>query len=77
MPTPKSKEEVQRFVAMVGYLGKFIPKLSEKTKILRELYDKDVAWHWDTRHQKAVDDLKAVVTSAPVLQLYDVNKPVT
>ena len=34
MPTPQTKEEVQRFVAMIGYLQKFVPSLSDKTQLL-------------------------------------------
>ena len=31
MPTPSNKMEVQRFLGMVTYLGKFLPNLSEET----------------------------------------------
>ena len=41
MPTPKNKQEVQRFMGMIQYLGKFIPNLAEKSKPLRDLMRKD------------------------------------
>ena len=41
MPFPESKKELQRFLAMVNYLGKFAPNLSENTENLRKLLEKD------------------------------------
>ena len=37
MPTPKSKEELQRFLGMLTYLAKFIPNLSQVASPLRKL----------------------------------------
>ena len=37
----------------------------------------DREWQWLDQHQKAVEDLKRLVTQAPVLTFYDVNKEVT
>ena len=69
LPYPTSKKEVETFLGMVTYLGKFIPNLSETTAPLRELTQKGVAWHWNHEHAQAVDKLKAMIISAPVLQL--------
>ena len=77
MPTPQCKEDVQRFIAMVGSLQKFIPNLSEETKPLRELLVREIAWHWEERHQEAYQRLKNLVTNAPVLKFYDKNAPVS
>ena len=35
MPVPKSKVELQRFLGMINYLGKFLPNLAEVTTPLR------------------------------------------
>ena len=42
METPQTKVELQRFLGMINYLGKFVPNLSEKTAPLRELLKKDI-----------------------------------
>ena len=42
MPTPSNKTELQRFLGMVNYLSKFIPRLSDETAPLRELLRKYV-----------------------------------
>ena len=41
MPFPRSKQDLQRFLGMIAYLGKFIPQLSEQTHQLRELVKKN------------------------------------
>ena len=41
MPTPTSKTELQRFLGMINYLGKFLPNLSKETAPLRQLLEKD------------------------------------
>ena len=76
IPYPTSKKEVETFLGMITYLGKFIPNLSEITAPLRELTQKGVVWHWEPEHAKAVDALKRTITSAPVLKLYDASKSV-
>ena len=42
---PKSKKELQRFMGTVNYQGKFIPNLLGINQPLRQLLEKDVAWH--------------------------------
>ncbi|KAF2904608.1 hypothetical protein ILUMI_01570 [Ignelater luminosus] len=41
----------------------------------KELQRKIIAWYWNEDKQKAIDYLKTILTSKPVLQYYDVNKP--
>ncbi|XP_038075960.1 uncharacterized protein K02A2.6-like [Patiria miniata] len=77
MPIPTNKHELETFLGMITYVSKFIPNLSEITAPLRQLTEKQIAWHWDEKHTKAVETLKHIITSAPVLMLYDVNKPVS
>ncbi|KAK3093011.1 hypothetical protein FSP39_010012 [Pinctada imbricata] len=77
MPEPKCKKELQRFMGMVNYLGKFVRNLSDINQPLRELLEKDISWHWDERHAKSFKALKKALTESPVLQYYDQRKPVT
>ncbi|KAF2888803.1 hypothetical protein ILUMI_17370, partial [Ignelater luminosus] len=75
MPSPTNRKELQRFLGMVTYVGKFIQNFSQITAPLRELLRKDIAWYWNEDKQNAIDYLKTILTSKPVLQYYDVNKP--
>ena len=53
MPFPKNKKELQRFLGIINYLGKFVPNLSENTDNLRKLFEKDIEWHFDENHKKS------------------------
>ena len=75
MPLPTSKEELQRFLGMVNYLGKFLPNLSDVSAPLRKLLEKDVEWCFDAPQMKAVEELREMVTNNPVLKFYDIQLP--
>ena len=75
MPVPSSKVEVQRFLGMVTYLGKFIPHLATITSPLRLLLQKDVIFSMEKPQIEAVDTLKRLLTSDTVLKFYNPNLP--
>ena len=53
---------------------KFCPNLAEKTKPLRDLLLKEIAWILDPAQQEAFQQLKADIASAQVLAMYDPGK---
>ena len=67
----------QCLLGLTQYLSKFLPLLSDITRPLRELTQKDTAWMWDHVHQQALDDLKNAVTYNPVLHYYTLQEEVT
>ena len=71
IPEPQNRTELQRFMGTVNYLGKFIPNLSGINQPLRQLLQKDIAWHWEEAQQQSFDELKRAITTAPVLAYYD------
>jgi len=75
MPRPTNTKELQTFLGFINYLTKFIPNLSQKTQVLRQLLQKDTEWSWDPEHDLAFETLKACVSSTPVLKYYDPSKP--
>ena len=75
MPIPSTRVELQRFLGMINYLGKFIPNLSQITSPLCELLRKEVIYKIDIPQIEAIKKLKELVTSAPVLEFYDSNLP--
>lgn len=77
MPSPLSVKELQRFLGMINYLSKFIPVLSEKCSVLRQLTKDGVPWLWDEVHEKAFVELKRQISSTPVLKYFDINLPIT
>ena len=68
MPTPNNVAAVQRLLGLAQYLSKFLPHLSDKTKPMRLLTQKDVDWVWDSTHQETFEALKKAVSSAPILR---------
>ena len=54
MHDPVDIKCLERFLGMVGYLGKFIPELSDKTQPLDELKLKDANSIWTLDHQAAM-----------------------
>ncbi len=72
---PTNTTEVRSFLGMVNQLGKFIPNLAEKDKLLRDLLSKKNQWYWGPEQQKTFNRLKQELSTSPVLQLYDPNKP--
>ena len=60
---------------MVNYLGKFINNLSELTAPLRTLLVKDSVWSLDEPQAAAINRLKEVLTTAPVLNFYNPSQP--
>jgi hypothetical protein len=60
---------------MVNQMAKLSSSLAELSAPIRDLLRKDRAWVWDSAQQSAFDSAKKAIASAPVLVLYDPNKP--
>nr|XP_055068361.1 uncharacterized protein LOC129450004 [Misgurnus anguillicaudatus] len=73
MDPPKNVSELRSFLGMVNQLGRFLPNLAEKDKVLRDLLSKKNHWYWGTEQQAAFDHLKTELSSTPVLALYNPN----
>ena len=77
MQCPTDVQGVQRVQGVANYLAKFTPKLSIVCEPLRHLLDKDSVFDWLPQHETAFSRMKELITQAPVLQYYDVNKEVS
>lgn len=73
---PQDKKQLQRFLGMVNYMGKFIPRQADLTVNLRKLTHKDAEFIWQPEHNGEFIKLKEVLTNSPVLKYYDVNAEV-
>ena len=76
MPQPESTTDLQRFLDMVNYLRQFIPNLSEITTPLRSLLKKNTKWLWSHEHTSAMNTIKEILKSKPVLSFFDTNKEI-
>ena len=74
MEPPKDVTELRRFLGMVNQLSKFQPQVAELTKPLRDLQSSKNQWRWGYTQQQAFADIKASLTSTPMLAHYSVNR---
>ena len=75
MNSPKTKQDLQRFLGLLTYLGAFIPNLSTQAAPLRDLLKKDTLFTWEEDHEQIFQTLKASITTRSIAY-YDINKPI-
>ena len=54
-----------------------MPNMASESAPLRELLEKQVAWHWDQEQETSFQKLKQMVLSTPVHGYIDPSKPLT
>ena len=69
---PKNTSEVRSFVQLVQYSSKFIPNFPQVAEPLRnsKLLRKDQTFIWGVEQQRALEDLKSLMTSAKALAYF-------
>ena len=77
MPSPTSKEDLQRFLGLMTYLSPYIPNFSSKCESLRRLLKSDSAFLWEADHERCFQELKKTITEDSVLAFYDQAAPLT
>ena len=76
MPEPTSKMALQCFLGMITYAGKFIHNDSDLTAPLQSLLKKDIIYSFDKGQKEVLKTLKTIITSSPVLKLFDPALPI-
>ena len=76
MPRPKSVKDVQRFLGLITYVGRFIQNISQHTQPLRDIIKKENAFVWNENQQKAFDYLKQIASCETILQYFNPNTPI-
>jgi hypothetical protein len=71
---PKNRKELDRFLGMCGWFGRFIPGYSMLAEPLFQIRRKNLDWSWSASCQAAFEALKDKLCSAPVLALPDFDK---
>ena len=74
MKEPNNTTELRRFLGMTNQLAKFTPSLAEQAKPLRDLLSKKNSWVWGDCQQRAFQEIKHQLSSAPILALYDPSR---
>ncbi|KAK1645771.1 hypothetical protein QYE76_063576 [Lolium multiflorum] len=73
-PTPMNVSQVRSFHGLAGFYRRFVPNFSTIAAPLNELTKKGVVFEWGAAQDHAFDELKRLLTSAPLLALPDFNK---
>jgi hypothetical protein len=66
-PIPTKVKDVRSFLGFCNFYRTFIRGFAHLARPLNELTRKDAEWSWETRHQKAFEELKHRVTTEPIL----------
>ena len=70
-PRPESKKQLMRFLGMAGYYRRFCPNFAAVAVPLAQLLSKRVKFSWSDWCDKAFEEFKAMLQSAPVLAAPD------
>ena len=71
---PSNVSKLRRLLGMVNYLGKFLPDLSSILQPLNDLLKISSAWVWCSPQAEAFEQVKQLISTAPVLAFYDPNR---
>ena len=68
MPVPKNKRELQSFLCIVNYLGKFPPGTVQVCKPVRKLTSSRTTWTWNALYQQLFDNAKSLIKTKVCMQ---------
>lgn len=68
---PENIHELRMFLGLTSYFRKFVRGYAVIAHDLYKLLKKGEPWLWDTAHNEAFNKLKDILTTRPVLTLYD------
>ncbi|KAG8501046.1 hypothetical protein CXB51_003141 [Gossypium anomalum] len=71
---PRNVSEVHSFLGLFSYYRRFVKGFSMIATPLTKLLQKDVKFEWSEKCQKSFDQLKILLTEAPVLVLPELGK---
>lgn len=74
-PPPKTKKELVRFLGMIGYNRSFCLNFSSVVAPLTNLLKSTVKFVWSPECQKAFENAKLLLSSAPVLAAPKLDQP--
>lgn len=74
-PPPNTKRELMRFLGMVGYYRSFCSNFSSVVAPLTDLLKKSVKFEWSLQCKQAFDNVKLLLSTAPVLAAPRIGYP--
>ena len=75
LPSPTNVKTVRQFLGHAGFYRKFILDFLKISKPLYKLLEKDAKFEWDAECQQKFEELKAYLTTAPIVRAPDSHLP--
>ena len=75
MPVPNNKKELQAFLGIINYLGKYSPGTADVCDPLHKLTSSKVIWTWNASYQALFNKAKLLIKSDMCMKFYDDTKP--
>lgn len=73
-PRPQCRSEVQRLLVLVGYYTMFVVNFADVVAPLTNLLCKNTKYEWTPQCESANNQLKAVLSSSPIVQAPNFTK---
>ena len=73
-PTPRNVTDVRYFMGLAGYYMRFIKGFSKVAHSITSLQKKGIKFEWTPRCEESFQQLKNIITSAPILKIADPEK---
>ena len=74
MQPPKNRKQLEIFLGLANFFGRFIPRYSDLTEPLNQLRNKSTNFSWGQPQIDAFDIIKSFLSKGPVIQPFDKNK---
>ena len=74
MPAPKNKRELQSFLGVISYLGKFSPGTAEVCNPLQKLTSSRMLWTWNASYQQQFNRAISLIKAEICMKFYDDTK---
>ena len=73
-PIPKDVADIRSFMGLVGYYRRFVEGFSRVAYPITSLQKKGRVFKWTSECQRSFEQLKHLLTTAPILSIADPNK---
>lgn len=76
-PTPKTQKNIRQFLGKINFYHEYIPNSSILLDPLHRLLRKDTKFIWSEECEKSFSNIKNILCSQPVLEIFDKDLPIT
>ena len=74
MLVPNNKKELQAFLGIINYLGRFSPGTADVCEPLHKLTSSKVIWTWNVSYQSLFNKGKLLIKSDMCMKFYNDTK---